>query len=440
MKKKLIALVLTAVMVTASMTGCGNKTEPAAPSNDAAATDGATVEDTATAEVQDVKLTVWGPQEDQVKSDTYANGFLAAMCEQFNEAHPEYNITFEYGVCGEDVAKDEVTKDVAAAADVYMYANDQLPILVDAGAIMEIGGTNVDTIKEMAGTSMTDSVTYQGGVYGVPYTSNTWFMFYDKSKFDESEVGSLETMLAKDLGDGVTNVCFPLTNSWNIAAFYYASGLTMFGEDGTDGAAGCKFDGPEGVAVTKYLVDLAANPKFTVQTNEENGKGISMFEEGKLGAFFTGSWDAANIQAALGENYACAKIPTIELNGKAAQMKSFAGSKAMGVNPTTTEKGNAAAAVALAIYLGSPEVQLARYNERSVPPIAAEGIDDVMIKAIADEISNASVAQPLVKEMNNWWAPAEAMGKAIAGGEVTLDNAEEKTKTMVNNINNPAGL
>ena len=32
-------------------------------------------------------------------------------------------------LCGEDVAKDEVTKDVDAAADVYMYANDQLPIL-----------------------------------------------------------------------------------------------------------------------------------------------------------------------------------------------------------------------------------------------------------------------------------------------------------------------
>ena len=42
------------------------------------------------------------------------------MCDQFNEEHPEWNITFKYAVCGEDVAKDEVTKDVAAAADVYM--------------------------------------------------------------------------------------------------------------------------------------------------------------------------------------------------------------------------------------------------------------------------------------------------------------------------------
>ena len=74
-------------------------------------------------------------------------GMLAAMCDAFNEAHPEWNITYEYGVCGEDVAKDEVTKDVDAAADVYMFANDQLPILVEAGAIAELGGKNLEEVK-----------------------------------------------------------------------------------------------------------------------------------------------------------------------------------------------------------------------------------------------------------------------------------------------------
>ena len=72
-------------------------------------------------ETKDVTLKVWAPQEDQNPTDTYDKGMLAAMCDAFNEAHPEWNITYEYGVCGEDVAKDEVTKDVDAAADVYMF-------------------------------------------------------------------------------------------------------------------------------------------------------------------------------------------------------------------------------------------------------------------------------------------------------------------------------
>lgn len=78
----------------------------------------------------------------------YKDGILKAMCDSFNEEHPEWNITFEYGVCSEGDAKDVVTKDVDAAADVYMYANDQIPTLVEAGALSKLGGTTVDEINE----------------------------------------------------------------------------------------------------------------------------------------------------------------------------------------------------------------------------------------------------------------------------------------------------
>ena len=38
-------------------------------------------------------LTVWSPQEDQ---DT---GWLQKECDAFNAAHPNWDVTFEYGVC-----------------------------------------------------------------------------------------------------------------------------------------------------------------------------------------------------------------------------------------------------------------------------------------------------------------------------------------------------
>lgn len=44
--------------------------------------------------------------------------------------------------------KTEVTKDVDAAADVYMYANDQLPVLVEAGAIAELGGKTWKKLRQ----------------------------------------------------------------------------------------------------------------------------------------------------------------------------------------------------------------------------------------------------------------------------------------------------
>lgn len=437
--KKVTAMMLSAAMCMTALAGCGGEEAPAeskAPADTAAPAASEAPADTAAAETpaetKDVTLKVWGPQEDQNPVDGYDKGILAAMCESFDEAHPEWNITFEYGVCGEDVAKDEVTKDVDAAADVYMYANDQLPILVDSGAIAELGGKNLDAVKAANSESMMNTVTYEGGVYGVPYAYNGWFMYYDSSKFTADEVKDLDAMMAKDLGEGVINVCFPLGNSWYIPAFYYGVGGTMFGADGTDGSSPCDFNDEKGLAVTEYLVDLAANPKFTNQANEEAGKAISLFSEGKLGAFFSGSWDREAIEEALGENFACAQLPSFKAGDYEGTMKSYAGSKAVGVNPTCE---NMDVAVALAVYLGSAECQKIRYEVRGVVPLDSTGIDDVMLNAITDTVNNTSVAQPLVSEMNGWWTPAEAFGKAIVAGEVTHDNAQEKLDTFVGNVN-----
>lgn len=435
MKKRLLTVVLAMTMV-ASLVACGKKdaTEPKTEVKEGVTEE---VAEEKPVEVKDVTLTVWGPQEDQEAKEGYDKGILVAMTEKFASEHPEWNITFKYGVCGEDVAKDEVTKDVETAGDVYMYANDQLPILVEAGAIAQIGGTNLETIKSEYSESMVNTVTYEGGVYGVPFAYNGWFMFYDKSKFSEDEVKDLDVMLAKDLGADTTNVMFPLSNSWYIPAFYYGVGGTLFGADGTDGSLGCDFNDEKGLAVSNYLVDLAANSKFGNQSNEEAGKAIALFEEGKLGAFFTGSWDRANIEAALGENFACAALPSFKAGDYAGTMKSFAGSKVIGVNPTSK---NMDVAVALALFLGNAECQAIRYNVRGVVPLESEGLNDVMLTAITDTINNTSVAQPLVSQMNSWWSPAEAFGKAVVAGEVTKSNVKEKLDAFVGNVNAETGL
>lgn len=230
----------------------------------------------------------------------------------------------------------------------------------------------------------------------------------------------------------MTNVCFQLSNSWYIPSFFYGVGGTMFGPDGTDGSVPCDFDDEKGLAVTNYLIDLAANPKFTNQANEEAGKAINLFTEGKLGAFFSGSWDREAIETALGDNFACAQLPSFKAGDYEGTMKSYAGSKAIGVNPTCE---NMDVAVALAVYLGNADCQKIRYEVRGVVPLDSTGIDDVMLNAITDTVNNTSVAQPLVSEMNGWWSNAEAFGKAIVAGEVNHDNAQDKLTNFIANVN-----
>ena len=87
-----------------------------------------------------VTLSVWAPQEDQAKDTNW----LGKVEENFAKAHPEYNITWKNDVVSEGDASKQVSTDPSAAADVYMFASDQLGVLMDAKAIgqlaHEIGG------------------------------------------------------------------------------------------------------------------------------------------------------------------------------------------------------------------------------------------------------------------------------------------------------------
>ena len=223
-KTKAAALALAGAMLAAlGLTGCGGGERGA----------------------ESVRLMVWSPSEDQSKD---AGEWLQTCCERFAELHPEWDITFVYGVADEAGAAGTVSQDAEASADVFMFANDTLTTLTDAGALAKFGGKYADEIKATNSEALVDSLTLDGYVYGVPFTTNTWFMYYDKSVFSEEDVKSLDAMLEKGV------VSFPFTNSWYLPAFYFGNGCTLFG-DGTQEELGADFGGENAAAVTDYLID-----------------------------------------------------------------------------------------------------------------------------------------------------------------------------------------
>ena len=426
MKKKALSLFLVTAMAV-SMVGCGSKdadknTDKNTDKKDtevAAATD---KEAAAEDEAWEGDLTVWSPQEDQ---DT---NWLQDQCEAFAAEHPNWKINFNYGVCPEGEAKDNVTKDVEAAADVYMLANDNIPDLVSAGALSELGGDYLGYVTSTNSDSILASVTYNDSVVAFPFTPNTWFMYYDKSVFSEDDVKNFDTMLEK-AGEAGKKVSFKLTDSWYIEAFYVANGCTLFG-DGTDTDAGIDFGGDKAAAVTEYLVDLAANPNFLVDADRSGLAGLG----DSVAALFSGTWDAEAVKEKLGDNMGVAALPTVTIDGKEGQMKSFIGSKAIGVNPNAE---NQQVAMSLAAYLAGEKAQTAHYEMRNLLPsnINISLADDPIATAVTNVMTDTSIMQPLCKEMSNYWSPAENMGKNIQSGEVTKDNAAEKTEEMNTTMN-----
>lgn len=404
MKKRGVALVMAAVVAAMGISGCGGKAK----------------KDSETGKAEKIRLMVWSPSEDQSKD---SGEWLQTTCEDFAKLHPEWDITFVYGVADEATAATQVAQDPEASADVFMYANDTLTTMTDANALAKLGGKYREEIEKTNSEEVLSSLVKDSELYGVPFTINTWFMYYDKSVFSEEDIKNLDTMLKKGA------VAFPLTNSWYTPAFYIGNGCTLFG-DGTDESKGVDFSGEKAVSVTDYLVDLAANPNFKI---DADGSGLAGLRDGSISAIFSGSWDANAVEEALGENMGAAALPSFTLNGEQKQMMSYAGSKAVGVNPYSK---NMVAAVELAVYLGSAEAQMTHYELRNVIPCNTELLadekvaNDPLVSAQNDTFNKTSILQPFVAKMNNCWVPVENMGKGIRNGSVTHENAAEQTEAM----------
>ena len=364
-----------------------------------------------------VTLSVWAPQEDQAKDTNW----LGKVEENFAKAHPEYNITWKNDVVSEGDASKQVSTDPSAAADVYMFASDQLGVLMDAKAIGQLGTDAEKQVKEQNGDLEVNSVTgTDGKLYGVPYTDNTWFMYYNKSKITEDEAKDFDTILSK------AKVAFSLQNSWYINGFY--DGLSLFGEKGNDADAGMVFP-KDGADITSYLVDVVANPNFS---NDDGASGLAAIKDGSADVLFSGTWSAKDVKEALGDNYAATSLPTFTVNGQKKQMKSFAATKAAAYNPNAK---NPKAAAQFAAYLGSTEAQKLHYEMRAIPPtdksLSDLTTDDIAAKAQADTMANTALLQSGLSGMNDWWTPAETFGKALVNKEITKDNAAAKYQDWV---------
>ena len=408
--RKLTALLMTTALCATALFGCGSDDKSATTAN-GTSSDATTEEEKITC-----TLKVWGPENEQAEDK---GAWLQTMCEQFNAEHPNWDITFEYGTCSEGDAGKNVSQDPSAAADVYMFATDQIKTLVEASAISQLGGDTATYIQNTNSEAMVDAVTYDGKIYGVPFTTNLFYMYYDKSVFSEEDVKSLDTMLEKG------TVAFEIENSWHIQAFFLATGCS-FGENTID------FGGEKGVEAATYLVNAVKSGKL------KQG-GVALLQDGQVNAAFSGSWDAGNAKEFLGDNYAAAALPSIESENGDGVLRTMASAKAIGVNPNTQYPQ---VAVALAKYLGGEEAQKAHYDLLGVVPCNTALLEDEAFQndpvAIAQNAAfdNTSIIQPNWLTNECYWTPASDFGKAITGGTVTLDNVAEQVELFNEQMNN----
>lgn len=427
MKKKALAIFMAGVLTfglaaCGSSSSAGSSAESAAPAESTAAGSDA-AESTeaessaADAAAEDVdygsgNITIWVAEEVTAFTQTQAEQFL-----QDNPAYSGYTVTVE--AVGEGDAASNMITDVEGGADIYGFAQDQLARLVSAGAVMEVIGDYADFVSTSNDSGAVSAATMGDSIYAFPVTSdNGYFLYYDSSVVTDPT--SLEAIVA-DCEEAGKGFYMEINSGWYQTAFFFATGCELTYEADSAGnftSSNVTYASEEGLTALKALINLASSSAFY------NGSSVS--NATNAAAIVDGTWDSGAAKELFGDNYACAKLPSFEVDGQEYQMSGFGGFKLLGVKPQT-DTNKAIVCMELAKYLSSAEVQLARYQEVGWGPSNLEAQADEAVQA--DEALTALAEQltytiPQGQYPNEYWDLATSLGDDIIAG--TYDNSSDE--------------
>ena len=341
--------------------------------------------------------------------------FTKEQVEAFKAANPEYagmNVIVE--PVGEGDAASNIITDVEAGADIFGFAQDQLARLVAAGALLDVEPGNAEKVTAENDAGSVAAVTLGDVMYAYPMTSdNGYFLYYDKSVL--SDPSSMEQILA-DCEAAGKNFYMEINSGWYQTAFFFGAGAELTFESNDEGQLvkmNSGYASDNGVKALKSIIKVAASPAFV------NGSSVS--NANNICAIVDGTWDATAAKEALGDNYAASKLPTVD----GYQMSGFGGFKMLGVKPQTDDD-KLAACDALAAFLTSEEVQLARYIAVGWGPSNLNAQQNEAVQA--DEALSALAAQlafcePQGQYPGEYWSLATALGDDVIADK--LDNADD---------------
>lgn len=423
--KKFVVLAASALVLAA----CGGTSTPTSenPSGSTPTTSqpGTSTPTTSTT-VERIRLQVWGPQKEGEK-EIYEH--LAA---EFQKLYPQIQFIMDFGDVGEADAATNALLDADTAADVFMFADDQLSALVSKGVLAPLSDYYAEMVQERDLASAVDAATFMDPVsetekvFAFPVAAdNGYFLMYNNDYFTETDVLTLEAMLAKATADH--QIAIDMGNG-----YYAMSPVMNIGE--------LTYDAVAKQHVTNYdeqlIVDAMQGFAELVQPKLDKGfKSINIDDiladfgdaaGNKIVAVVNGMWNADNIIEQIGDRFAATKLPTFtSADDSVVQMGSFAGSKLVGVKANAK---NQAWAFAFAEFITNEAAQAYRYAEIGKGPSNANvsaGEEVQANEALAALGMQAEFAIPQGKSVGStFWNAAGAVGNFVVNGPTTGDGPQ----------------
>ena len=368
-----------------------------------------------------VQLKVWCAAED--------DNFIKGVIWDFQQANPDVEYKFKVESVSEGDALTTVQKDLALTADVFHFAGDQLVPLQKNGALYEIPSSFTEKLGIDPGCLNAGQI--DGKQYGIPFTPNTYFLYYDERVYSENDVKSVTEMLkvnvASKVGTYKYNAAFDMGNSWYFQSIMYSSGATMNAETG-------KFDNGETAA--KFVAKWNQNEKLVMSGGTANfGTDTA--------AVVDGAWNAKahteKLQYKDGDkvktHMKAAPLPTLNFGDKEVPWKAVGDYKMIGVKSTSKVPSHAAK---FAAYLSSAEIQTKRFVARNTAPTNLEALkldalkDNEAIKAQTATLANTFAQPSAIYDKNKYFNSFDAFWTDLKKAE--SDDQAVAALTAFNNV------
>ncbi len=420
MKKKLVSALLVSTMAVTAFVGCGSSadtTEDAATTTDDTAATTEDVDPVANLIASTdgtVTLQLWCSETDEYQK------VMSDIVEKFKAQYSDVDFDITLGAVSEADTKDRVLEDVEAAADVYVFADDQIEELVKAGALQEVVTNYTYDVASESTAASVEAATVDGKLMAYPISaSNGYFLYYDSSVLSEEDVASWESLTAKADELGKT-VGMEVSNAWYLYGFFGGAGCEL--TENEDGTNNCDWNSETGVAVAESIKNIASQSSFKNLTNDD---ALTELSAGNLIAYVSGTWNSNAFADAYGDGYAATKLPTFDVNGTATQMASYSGYKFVGVNSYSKYVGWA---MLLAEYITNAESEEAIYEATGEGPANEEALAQASSVALTALAEQSAYAQ-LQRVGNAYWDPANSLGQNLVDGtsdiQGVLDDAVE---------------
>lgn len=369
-------------------------------------------------------IVIWAPEA--------AVDLTKTQVADFNSSN-EYGITINATVepVSEADAATNMITDVQAGGDLYFFAQDQLSRLIQAGALSKLGDAAVEFAKSNNNAASILAAQSGSDLYAYPLTAdNGYFMYYDKSVVPDSDVDSLEAIIA-DCEAAGKNISYELENAWYTAGFFFATGCHsdwVTDNDGNFISIDDDFNSDKGLIAAKGIQKVVTSKSYVNSSNADFASGSAVV--------VTGTWNYATIKDQLGDNFGVTDLPSFEVDGQSYHIGSYSGCKLLGVKPQTDATKGAAIA-RLAQYLTGKDCQLARFNSFGWGPSNKEALADPAVAAdptLAALNEQGSYAIPQPNIHGSWWDIAKVIATDIRdsdGSESALKAALEKYEQSI---------